>query len=72
MIVRASLDGIANAISPSIVRTAFSKEIWSDDAREKALLAKIPAGRIATVDDIVGAAILLASPGGAYIPARPC
>ncbi|TCQ26076.1 NAD(P)-dependent dehydrogenase (short-subunit alcohol dehydrogenase family) [Rhizobium sp. PP-CC-3G-465] len=57
----------ANAISPSIVRTAFSKDIWSDDEREKALLAKIPAGRIATVDDIVGAAILLASPGGSYI-----
>lgn len=53
--------------SRGVVRTAFLKDIWSDDERGKVLLAKIPAGRIATVDDIVGAAILLASPGGSYI-----
>jgi dehydrogenase/reductase SDR family member 4 len=57
----------ANAMSPSIVRTGFSKDIWSDSGREQALLATIPARRIASVDDVVGAAVLLASPAGSYI-----
>lgn len=56
-----------NALAPSIVRTAFSKDLWSDPAREKAIREKIPAKRIAEVEDIVGAAILLASPAGSYI-----
>jgi NAD(P)-dependent dehydrogenase (short-subunit alcohol dehydrogenase family) len=57
----------ANAIAPSFVRTAFSKDFWSDPQREKALIARTPAGRIAEVEEVVGAAILLASPAGAYI-----
>jgi NAD(P)-dependent dehydrogenase (short-subunit alcohol dehydrogenase family) len=57
----------ANAIAPSFVRTAFSKDFWRDPEREKAAAARTPAGRIAEVEDIVGAAILLASPAGAYI-----
>ena len=57
----------ANAIAPSIVRTGFSKDIWGDPMREKAIISKIPAKRIAEADDIVGAAILLASPAGSYI-----
>jgi dehydrogenase/reductase SDR family protein 4 len=57
----------ANAIAPSVVRTGFSKDLWSDPEREKIVISKIPAKRIAEADDIVGAAILLASPAGAYI-----
>jgi NAD(P)-dependent dehydrogenase (short-subunit alcohol dehydrogenase family) len=57
----------ANAIAPSFVRTAFSKDFWSDPEREKALIARTPAGRIAEAEEVVGAAILLASPAGAYI-----
>jgi NAD(P)-dependent dehydrogenase (short-subunit alcohol dehydrogenase family) len=57
----------ANAIAPSVVRTGFSKDLWEDPAREKAIISRIPAQRIAEPDDIVGAAILLASPAGAYI-----
>jgi dehydrogenase/reductase SDR family member 4 len=56
-----------NALAPSVVRTAFSKDLWSDPEREKIILAKIPAKRIAEAEDIVGAAILLASPAGSYI-----
>jgi NAD(P)-dependent dehydrogenase (short-subunit alcohol dehydrogenase family) len=57
----------ANAIAPSFVRTAFSKDFWGDPEREKALIARTPAGRIAEAEEVVGAAILLASPAGAYI-----
>ena len=34
----------ANAIAPSFVRTAFSKEFWGDVEREKALIAKDSGG----------------------------
>jgi dehydrogenase/reductase SDR family member 4 len=57
----------ANAIAPSVVRTSFLKDLWSDPEREKAIISRIPAKRIAEADDIVGTAILLASPAGAYI-----
>ncbi|MFP3558131.1 SDR family oxidoreductase [Paraburkholderia sp. SIMBA_049] len=57
----------ANALAPSVVRTNFSKGLWSDPSREKAVLAKIPLGRLADPADIVGPAILLASPAGSYI-----
>jgi NAD(P)-dependent dehydrogenase (short-subunit alcohol dehydrogenase family) len=57
----------ANAIAPSFVRTAFSKDFWGDPELEKALIARTPAGRIAEAEEVVGAAILLASPAGAYI-----
>jgi NAD(P)-dependent dehydrogenase (short-subunit alcohol dehydrogenase family) len=57
----------ANAIAPSVVRTGFSKDLWSDPEREKVILAKIPLKRIADAEDIVGSAILLASPAGSYI-----
>src|SRR6266851_4537119 len=57
----------ANAIAPSMVRTAFSKDFWGDPEREKVRMARTPAGRIAEAEEVVGAAILLASPAGAYI-----
>jgi dehydrogenase/reductase SDR family member 4 len=57
----------ANAIAPSVVRTDFSKDLWGDPTREKAIISRIPAKRIADADDIVGAAILLASPAGSYV-----
>jgi dehydrogenase/reductase SDR family protein 4 len=56
-----------NALAPSLVRTAFSKILWSDPECEKAFISRIPAGRIAEVEDVVGPALLLASPAGAYV-----
>ena len=57
----------ANGIAPSVVRTSFSKALWSNPETEKVVAARSPAGRIAEVDDIVGAALLFGSPAGAYI-----
>ncbi|WP_246392020.1 SDR family NAD(P)-dependent oxidoreductase [Paraburkholderia youngii] len=57
----------ANAIAPSFVRTNFSRAVWNDPDRERAVIAKIPAGRMADPEDVVGAAVLLASPAGAFI-----
>ncbi|SHH29585.1 SDR family NAD(P)-dependent oxidoreductase [Streptomyces sp. 3214.6] len=57
----------ANAIAPGIVRTAFSQPIWGSRDGEQALASKIPLGRIAEPEEIVGAMLLLGSPAGSYI-----
>lgn len=57
----------ANALAPSMVRTAFSQIMLNTPEAERAMAAKSPSNRIAEPDDIVGAAILLASPAGSYI-----
>jgi NAD(P)-dependent dehydrogenase (short-subunit alcohol dehydrogenase family) len=57
----------ANALAPSMVRTAFSQIVMNTPDAERAVAAKSPSNRIAEPDDIVGAAILLASPAGSYI-----
>ncbi|MEU9523256.1 SDR family oxidoreductase [Streptomyces sp. NPDC048224] len=57
----------ANAIAPGIVRTSFSQPIWESPGGEQGLAAKIPLGRIAEPDEVVGAVLLLGSPAGSYI-----
>ncbi|MGV9853462.1 SDR family NAD(P)-dependent oxidoreductase [Streptomyces sp. NPDC003442] len=57
----------ANAIAPAMVRTSFSQQIWDDPDQERAIVAKLPIGRLAEPEDVVGAALLLGSPAGSYI-----
>ncbi len=55
-----------NAISPGFVMTDLNRDKMS--AQRKALaLARTPAGRFGEVDDMVGAAIYLASAAGAFV-----
>jgi len=56
----------ANTIAPGIVRTGFSQALWQDGENEGRLSAKIPLGRIAEPDEVVGAP-LFGTPAGAYI-----
>jgi NAD(P)-dependent dehydrogenase (short-subunit alcohol dehydrogenase family) len=46
---------------------SHSRTDRDDPERERALIARTPGGRIAEAEEVVGAAILLASPAGAYI-----
>jgi len=57
----------ANAIAPGLARTEFGRHSWSDPAYLKKMEDSIPLGRIAEVDDIVGAAVFLASGAAAFI-----
>lgn len=57
----------ANAIAPAFVRTEFARNIWSNEALAQKMIDRVPVKRLADPDDIVGPAILLASPAGAYI-----
>jgi 2-deoxy-D-gluconate 3-dehydrogenase len=56
-----------NAIAPGYVETANTAALRADTEREAAIRARIPAGRWATPDDLVGAAVFLASAASGYV-----
>lgn len=55
-----------NAIAPGFVKTRFSQAIWSNKAINESILVRTPAGRMAEPDEIVGAALYLASEASNY------
>ncbi len=56
-----------NAVAPGYVVTNNTKALREDEARYKAILDRIPAGRWADPADIAGAAVYLASPAADYV-----
>jgi 3-oxoacyl-[acyl-carrier protein] reductase len=61
-------DGIrVNGIAPGLVDTKLTKVTTGHPGRLNAALARIPAGRLGTPQDMAGAALFLASPLAAYI-----
>jgi NAD(P)-dependent dehydrogenase (short-subunit alcohol dehydrogenase family) len=56
-----------NALAPGYFRTELTDVFYRDTAWQEAMLKKIPAGRFGQLDDLVGAAIFLASDAAAYI-----
>jgi len=50
-----------NAVAPSMIRTAFSQPLWSNEGLYHEILKTIPLGRIAETKDVVGAVLFLAS-----------
>jgi 2-deoxy-D-gluconate 3-dehydrogenase len=56
-----------NAIAPGYIVTNNTGVLKEDPDREPAITARIPAGRWGTPDDLVGAAVFLASPGSDYV-----
>jgi NAD(P)-dependent dehydrogenase (short-subunit alcohol dehydrogenase family) len=56
-----------NAIAPGFILTDLTRKLWSDETMRTWGLANTPQGRLGTPDDLVGAAIFLASPAAAFI-----
>jgi 2-deoxy-D-gluconate 3-dehydrogenase len=56
-----------NAIAPSMVKTKFSQPLWANPEALKAIESRIPLGHLAEPEDIVGAALFLASDVSSYI-----
>jgi 2-dehydro-3-deoxy-D-gluconate 5-dehydrogenase len=56
-----------NAIAPGYMATEFTQGLREDAQRAEAILARIPAGRWGTPDDLKGAAVFLASPASDYV-----
>lgn len=55
-----------NTLLPGIIKTKFSRTLWESPELE-AVMRKNPINRFGAVDDIVGAALLLASGASAYM-----
>lgn len=56
-----------NAIAPGYIATDNTADLRADADRSAEILDRIPAGRWGSVDDLVGAAVFLASPASDYV-----
>jgi 2-dehydro-3-deoxy-D-gluconate 5-dehydrogenase len=58
-----------NAIAPGYMATDNTQALRADETRNRDILARIPAGRWGTPEDLQGAVVFLASPASAYVHA---
>ncbi|HTV03753.1 MAG TPA: SDR family oxidoreductase [Acidobacteriaceae bacterium] len=56
-----------NAIAPGYFRTENTSALQADEARNRQILERIPAGRWGDPEDLAGAAVFLASPASNYV-----
>ena len=56
-----------NAIAPGYIATDNTAALRADEIRNKAILARIPAGRWGTPQDLAGALVFLCSDAAAYV-----
>lgn len=57
----------ANCILPGLIKTDFAQALWNNSKTLKKILENCPINRIGEPEDIVGAALLLASDAGRFI-----
>jgi NAD(P)-dependent dehydrogenase (short-subunit alcohol dehydrogenase family) len=61
-------DGVrVNAIAPGVIATAMSASTRADPAKLEKFLTRIPMGRVAEPEELVGAVLFLASPMSSYV-----
>jgi NAD(P)-dependent dehydrogenase (short-subunit alcohol dehydrogenase family) len=56
-----------NALAPGVIKTRFSSPLWESPDVAEMLTRSTPLGRLGEVDDVVGAALFLASPLSDYV-----
>jgi 2-deoxy-D-gluconate 3-dehydrogenase len=56
-----------NAIAPGWIKTDLNKALWSDESTLAGMTKGVPLQRLGEVEDVVGAAIFLASDASAYV-----
>lgn len=56
-----------NAIAPGYFHTALTDAFYQDKAWVDRMTAAVPMGRLGQLDDLVGAALFLASPAASYV-----
>ena len=63
----APMNILVNAVGPGMTKTEFSKPIWANPEMESRVTSKIPMGRLAEPEEIVGAVLFLCSGAAKYI-----
>ena len=63
----APLNVNVNAVGPGLTKTAFSQPIWSNPSLEQMITSRVPKGRLAEPEEIVGAVLFLCSEDASYI-----
>ena len=58
---------LVNAIAPGVFRTALNADLLDNTPRGKELLMRTPMGRFGKTDEVVGAAIYLASDSASFV-----
>lgn len=56
-----------NAVAPTIFWTPLTQEVLEDEKLKKIFLDRIPMGRAAVVEDMVGSVVYLCSPAANFI-----
>jgi NAD(P)-dependent dehydrogenase (short-subunit alcohol dehydrogenase family) len=56
-----------NALAPGVIKTRFSSVLWQTPSIAEAIEEHTPLGRLGAVEDVVGAALYLASPLSDYV-----
>ena len=63
----APLNVNVNAVGPGLTKTAFSQPIWSNPSLEQMITTRVPKGRLAEPEEIVGAVLFLCSEDSSFI-----
>ena len=58
---------LVNAIAPGVFRTALNADLLDNTPRGKELLMRTPMGRFGNADEVVGAAVYLASEAASFV-----
>ncbi len=58
---------LTNAIAPGVFRTALNAELLDNTPRGNELLTRTPMGRFGKLDELVGAAVFLASDAASFV-----
>ena len=58
---------LVNAIAPGVFRTALNQQLLDSTPRGQELLMRTPMGRFGGVEELVGAAVFLASDAASYV-----
>jgi NAD(P)-dependent dehydrogenase (short-subunit alcohol dehydrogenase family) len=58
---------LTNAIAPGVFRTALNAELLDDSPRGRELLLRTPMGRFGKLEELVGAAVFLASDASSFV-----
>ena len=56
-----------NGIAPGFILTDLTRKLWSDETMQQWGIANTPQRRLGQPEDMVGAAIFLASPAAAFM-----